>query len=141
MSASKLPRLTEEYSFLAGPRSRFRELRFTMRVYWHFIRGFRKMHFLGPCVTVFGSARTKPDHQHYKMATSIASELVTHGYGVISGGGPGIMEAANKGAKERGGKSVGLNIELPHEQFANIYIDQDKLINFDYFFQIVQISF
>ena len=104
------------------------------KVMAEFVEGFEKLAKIGPCVSVFGSARTSPDHKHYKMAVEIASELVNHGYGVISGGGPGIMEAANKGAKERGGKSVGLNIALPHEQFANIYIDQDKLINFDYFF-------
>ena len=132
MSASKLPRLTEEYSFLAGPRSRFRELRFTMRVYWHFIRGFRKMHFLGPCVTVFGSARTKPDDPFYKQAEAVGASLANMGFTVMTGGGPGIMEAANKGASEAGGQSVGCNIILPMEQEPNPYLH--KWIDIPYFF-------
>lgn len=98
------------------------------------VEGFDKMAKIGPCVSVFGSARTKPDHAHYKMAEDIAAKLVRHGYGVITGGGPGIMEAGNKGAASENGKSVGLNIELPFEQGSNIYIDPDKLISFDYFF-------
>jgi uncharacterized protein (TIGR00730 family) len=89
---------------------------------------------IGPCVSVFGSARTKPDNTYYQQAEEIAYLLTQSGYGVITGGGPGIMEAANKGANRGGGKSVGLNIELPFEQSSNIYIDNDKLINFDYFF-------
>jgi uncharacterized protein (TIGR00730 family) len=98
------------------------------------VDGFEKLSKIGPCVSVFGSARTKPDHKYYKMAEEVAAKLVRHGYGVITGGGPGIMEAANKGAKSENGKSVGLNIVLPFEQFNNIYIDPDKLITFDYFF-------
>lgn len=99
-----------------------------------FVNGFEKLAQIGPCVSIFGSARTKPDNEYYQAAELIAGKLVRRGYGIISGGGPGIMEAANKGAFEAGGKSVGLNIELPHEQFSNPYIDTDKLINFDYFF-------
>jgi len=99
-----------------------------------FVEGFEKLAKIGPCVSVFGSARTKPDHPYYKMAEEVAAKLVRHGYGVITGGGPGIMEAGNKGAKSENGKSVGLNIVLPFEQFNNIYIDPDKLITFDYFF-------
>jgi hypothetical protein len=99
-----------------------------------FVTGFEKLAKIGPCVSIFGSARTKPDNPYYKMAEEIAAKLVRHGYGVITGGGPGIMEAGNKGAFEQGGKSVGLNIQLPFEQFNNVYIDSDKLINFDYFF-------
>lgn len=99
-----------------------------------FVDGFEKLGKIGPCVSIFGSARTKPDNVYYKIAEDIASKLTKEGYGVITGGGPGIMEAANKGAKESGGKSVGLNIELPHEQYANPYVDADKLISFDYFF-------
>lgn len=99
-----------------------------------FVEGFEKLAKIGPCVSIFGSARTKSDHPYYKTAEEIAAKLVRHGYGVITGGGPGIMEAGNKGAHEQGGKSVGLNIQLPFEQFNNIYIDRDKLINFDYFF-------
>lgn len=98
------------------------------------VNGFEKLALIGPCVSIFGSARTKPDNPYYKMAEEIAAKLVRHGYGVITGGGPGIMEAGNKGAFEQGGKSVGLNIQLPFEQFNNPYIDSDKLINFDYFF-------
>ncbi len=99
-----------------------------------FVEGFEKLAKIGPCVTIFGSARVKPDHHYYKMAEDIAYTLVQHGYGVITGGGPGIMEAGNKGAKKAGGKSVGLNIELPFEQHHNPFIDNDKLISFDYFF-------
>ncbi|MBC7862615.1 MAG: TIGR00730 family Rossman fold protein [Bacteroidia bacterium] len=99
-----------------------------------FVEGFEKMQRIGPCVSVFGSARTKPDHKYYLLAEEIAFKLVKEGYGVISGGGPGIMEAANKGAKKGGGKSVGLNIVLPFEQKHNDFIDGDKCINFDYFF-------
>jgi uncharacterized protein (TIGR00730 family) len=99
-----------------------------------FVDGFEKLAKIGPCVSIFGSARTPRDHEHYKIAEEIAAKLVRHGYGVITGGGPGIMEAGNKGAHSEGGKSVGLNIVLPFEQFNNIYIDRDKLMTFDYFF-------
>ena len=99
-----------------------------------FVEGFEKLAKIGPCVTIFGSARTQEDHQYYKTAHDIAAELVRHGYGVITGGGPGIMEAGNRGAASQNGKSVGINIILPFEQESNIYIDQDKLITFDYFF-------
>jgi len=99
-----------------------------------FVEGFEKMGRIGPCVSIFGSARTKRDHKFYIVAEKIASLLTEKGFGVITGGGPGIMEAANKGAQLGQGKSVGLNINLPHEQFHNIYIDPDKLLDFDYFF-------
>ncbi len=99
-----------------------------------FVDGFEKLSKIGPCVSIFGSARTKPDHKYYHLAEDIAFKLTKEGYGIITGGGPGIMEAANKGAKTAGGKSVGLNIELPFEQSSNPYIDPDKLITFDYFF-------
>lgn len=104
------------------------------KVMSEFVEGFEKLAKIGPCVTIFGSARVKPNNPYYKMAEEIAKQLVLQGYGVITGGGPGIMEAGNKGANKAGGKSVGLNIFLPHEQKGNIYIDQDKLITFDYFF-------
>lgn len=104
------------------------------KVMSEFVEGFEKLAKIGPCVSIFGSARTKRDSEYYKTAEEIAAKLVRHGYGVITGGGPGIMEAGNKGAHSENGKSVGLNIELPFEQFNNIYIDRDKLINFDYFF-------
>ncbi|MCX6166984.1 MAG: TIGR00730 family Rossman fold protein [Sphingobacteriales bacterium] len=99
-----------------------------------FVDGFEKLAKIGPCVSIFGSARTKNENPYYKLAEDCARLLTERGYGVISGGGPGIMEAANKGAYQAGGKSVGLNIELPFEQFHNKYIDRDKLLEFDYFF-------
>lgn len=99
-----------------------------------FVDGFEKMQKIGPCVSIFGSARTKPDNKYYILAEEIAYKLTQEGYGIITGGGPGIMEAANKGAKRGHGKSVGLNIELPFEQKPNDYIDRDKSIDFNYFF-------
>lgn len=99
-----------------------------------FVEGFEKLSRIGPCVSIFGSARTKPGTRYYELAQEIAFKLTKEGYGIITGGGPGIMEAGNKGAQLAGGKSVGLNIELPHEQYSNPYIDPDKLISFDYFF-------
>lgn len=104
------------------------------RIMSEFVDAYEKMNKIGPCVSVFGSARTKRTAKHYKMAVEISKRLVEEGYGVITGGGPGIMEAANKGAKLAGGRSVGLNIELPHEQGHNMYLDSDKIINFHYFF-------
>ncbi|MCB0478753.1 MAG: TIGR00730 family Rossman fold protein [Crocinitomicaceae bacterium] len=99
-----------------------------------FVEGYEKMALLGPCISVFGSARTQPDHEYYQMGVDISKKLAEHGYGVITGGGPGIMEAGNKGAKEGKGQSVGLNIDLPFEQHYNPYIDTDKCLHFDYFF-------
>ena len=99
-----------------------------------FVEGMEKMSRIGPCVAIFGSARIKEDNPYYLKAVETASKLVEKGFGVITGGGPGIMEAGNKGAHEAGGKSVGLNIVLPHEQHSNPYIDSDKSINFDYFY-------
>ncbi|HEX7070386.1 MAG TPA: TIGR00730 family Rossman fold protein [Rhodothermales bacterium] len=104
------------------------------RVMSEFVEGFEKMSSVGPCVTVFGSARTKPDHPYYKMGVEVGRQLVRHNFGVITGGGPGIMEAANRGAREENGVSVGLNIVIPHEQQPNPYVDRDKLINFNHFF-------
>jgi uncharacterized protein (TIGR00730 family) len=104
------------------------------KVMAEFVEGFEKLAKIGPCVTIFGSARTLDNHPYYKMTEEIAAKLVRHGYGVITGGGPGIMEAGNKGARSENGKSVGLNIILPFEQFNNSYIDTDKLITFDHFF-------
>lgn len=99
-----------------------------------FVQGFERMAKIGPCVSVFGSARTKPSDRHYKMAEEVAYLLTKKGFGIITGGGPGIMEAANKGAHFAGGKSVGLNIKLPFEQDANPFIDPENLIEFDFFF-------
>jgi hypothetical protein len=104
------------------------------KIMGEFVNGFEKMSSIGPCVSIFGSARTKSDHKYYKLAESMATKIVEAGYGVITGGGPGIMEAGNKGAHLGGGTSVGLNIELPFEQHDNPYIDKGKSIDFDYFF-------
>jgi hypothetical protein len=104
------------------------------KVMSEFVDGYDTLARIGPCVSIFGSARTLPDNPYYKVAEDIAGKLSKAGYGVITGGGPGIMEAGNKGAKEAGGKSVGLNINLPFEQYHNNYIDYDKLINFKFFF-------
>jgi uncharacterized protein (TIGR00730 family) len=99
-----------------------------------FVYGYERMAQIGPCVSVFGSARMKPDNPYYELSVKVASKIVDQGYGIISGGGPGIMEAANKGAHLSGGTSVGLNIDLPFEQHDNPYIDKDKNLEFDYFF-------
>ena len=104
------------------------------KIMGEFVNGFEKMSKIGPCVSIFGSARTKTDDKYYKLAVEVAKEIVDHGYGVITGGGPGIMEAGNKGAHLAGGTSVGLNIDLPFEQHDNPYIDSDKSLDFDYFF-------
>ncbi|MGB3592445.1 MAG: TIGR00730 family Rossman fold protein [Nonlabens sp.] len=106
----------------------------TFKILSEFVMGFERMSRIGPCVSIFGSARLKPDHKYYQLATEIASKIVENGYGVITGGGPGIMEAGNKGAHLAGGTSVGLNIALPFEQHDNPYIDNDKSLDFDYFF-------
>jgi uncharacterized protein (TIGR00730 family) len=99
-----------------------------------FVEGFEKLARIGPCVSIFGSARTKPDNKYFKLAEEVAFKLTQHGYGIITGGGPGIMEAGNLGAKKGGGSSVGINIALPFEQMPNMFIDADKLITFDHFF-------
>lgn len=104
------------------------------KIMGEFVNGYEKLSRIGPCVSIFGSARTKPQHKYYKLAEEVAQKIVEHGYGVITGGGPGIMEAGNKGAHIAGGTSVGLNIDLPFEQHDNPYIDSDKSLDFDYFF-------
>jgi len=104
------------------------------KIMGEFVEGFERLSKIGPCVSIFGSARTNPENKYYAIAEELAYQLTQHKFGVITGGGPGIMEAGNKGAKKGGGKSVGLNILLPFEQEPNIYIDNDKIINFDYFF-------
>ena len=104
------------------------------KVMGEFVEGFERLSKIGPCVSIFGSARTHPDNNYYKIAEELAYQLTQNKFGVITGGGPGIMEAGNKGAKRGGGNSVGLNILLPFEQQPNEYIDNDKSINFDYFF-------
>lgn len=104
------------------------------KIMGEFVNGYEKLSQIGPCVSIFGSARTKPDMKYYQLAERVAKKIVDHGYGVITGGGPGIMEAGNKGAHLAGGTSVGLNIDLPFEQHDNPYIDNDKSLDFDYFF-------
>jgi uncharacterized protein (TIGR00730 family) len=122
----------DESAFVQGPLSRFRELVFTFKVQYNFIKAFRKMHFIGPCVTVFGSARFGPEMDHYQDAERIGAAMAKLGFTVMTGGGPGIMEAANKGAYEAGGYSVGCNIILPVEQKPNPYLH--KWIYIPYFF-------
>ncbi|MBT6447396.1 MAG: TIGR00730 family Rossman fold protein [Flavobacteriaceae bacterium] len=104
------------------------------KIMGEFVDGYEKMSKIGPCVSIFGSARTNSNDNYYNLTTEIAKKIVKLGFGVITGGGPGVMEAANKGAKEALGSSVGLNIELPFEQNDNSYIDEDKSLDFDYFF-------
>jgi uncharacterized protein (TIGR00730 family) len=121
-----------ERVFLEGPQPRKWEFWTLLRIMREFIRGFRVLHFVGPCVTVFGSARFKEDHRFYEMARQVGRQLTDIGFTVMTGGGPGIMEAANRGAKEAGGISVGCNIVLPREQSANPYLDH--VVTFRYFF-------
>ena len=118
--------------FLEGPRSRFDEFITLLRVMRDFLRGFRTLHFVGPCVTVFGSSRIKRDDPHYELARKMGAAIARLGFTVMTGGGPGIMEAANRGAKEVGGRSVGCTIELPSEQPANAYLD--RCVRMHYFF-------
>ena len=122
----------QEIKFLEGPQSRLQELWFTLEVLWGFIRGFRALHFIGSCVTVFGSARFKEGHEYYEAARTLSGEIAKLGFTIMTGGGPGIMEAANRGAREVGGRSVGCNIELPEEQSHNPYLD--KWVTIKYFF-------
>jgi uncharacterized protein (TIGR00730 family) len=121
-----------ETYFLQGPHSRSSELVFSLRVFREFIRGFRNLHFVGPCVTVFGSARFTDSHPNYKLAREIGRRLAEMGFAVMTGGGPGIMEAANRGAKDANGISVGCNIQLPVEQKPNPYLD--RWVTFEHFF-------
>ncbi len=122
----------EERVFLEGPHSRWREFIFLTGVVKDFISGFRKFHFAGPCVTVFGSARFSETHPYYKLARKMGQEIVRLGFTVITGGGPGIMEAANRGAKDANGNSIGCNIVLPMEQKPNKFLD--RWVNINYFF-------
>jgi uncharacterized protein (TIGR00730 family) len=123
---------SDEGRFLEGPESRLAELARLIRISLEFLRGFRSLHFVGPCVTVFGSARFKEDHGYYALAREVGQRLARCGFTVMTGGGPGIMEAANRGAKEAGGRSIGCNILLPHEQRPNPYLD--LMVKFRYFF-------
>lgn len=118
----------------AWQEERLRDTWRVFRIMSEFVEGFEMLARVGPCVSVFGSARSAPGSPNYELAVEVSSELARRGYGVITGGGPGIMEAGNKGAREAGGVSIGLNITLPHEQHNNPYIDPDKSIDFDFFF-------
>ena len=117
---------------LEGPHNRFTELIFGFRVLFQFLKGFRKLHFVGPCITIFGSARYKPGHEHYEKAREMGARVSNLGFTVLTGGGPGIMQAANQGAMEAKGKSVGINIELPFEQDGNPYLN--VRVDIKYFF-------
>ncbi len=133
MNLEHKSRLSKDESlFVRGPLSRFKELLFSFKVQYNFIKAFRKMHFVGPCVTIFGSARFTKETEHYKNAVRIGEALSKLGLTIMTGGGPGIMEAANKGAYEAGGYSVGCNIILPFEQKPNPYLH--KWIDIPYFF-------
>jgi hypothetical protein len=122
----------DEIRFLQGPQPRGREFWNAFRVFREMIHGFRKLHFVGPCVTVFGSARFDEDHVFYRQARLIGQRLAEQGFTVMTGGGPGVMEAANRGAKDANGRSVGVNIVLPMEQKPNPYVD--RFVDFEYFF-------
>lgn len=119
-------------SYLDGPNSRGRELRFLFKVVWQFLKGFRRLHFIDPCITVFGSARFDEQHQYYKLARDIGQRIAKFGFTVMTGGGGGVMEAANRGAFESGGSSIGCNIKLPLEQKPNPYMQE--WLTFDHFF-------
>jgi len=113
-----------EIQFLEGPQSRWKELKFAFKTMTELIRGFRALHFVGPCITVFGSARFKEGHPYYELTRNASAAFARLGFTILTGGGPGLMEAANRGAKEAGGKSVGCNIQLPMEQKPNPYLDK-----------------
>lgn len=117
-----------ELEYLKGPHSRWYEFRFIFDVFRDFFRGIRKLHFLGPSITIFGSARFDETHPHYQLAREMGKRVAQKGFVVVTGGGPGIMEAANRGAKDAGGKSIGVNIQLPFEQHPNPYLDRMVLI-------------
>lgn len=128
----KRSRNVEERGFLAGPGWRLVELRRLFRIFFEFLRGFRTLHFVGPCLTVFGSARFPEGHRYYELAREVGRRAAEAGFTVMTGGGPGVMEGANRGAREAGGRSVGCNITLPHEQRPNPYLD--SFLEFRYFF-------
>ena len=121
-----------EIEFLEGRQSRFREFYFTLKVVWEFVKGFRSLHFVGPCITIFGSARLHEGDPDYARTRELSSKIAKLGFTIMTGGGPGIMEAANRGAREVGGRTVGVNIELPFEQQPNPYLDRS--IDIRYFF-------
>lgn len=121
-----------DVAYLEGPHSRLYELGFIFRMFLDFFRGYRRLHFIGPCITVFGSARFKEDHEYYKLARETSAKIGELGFGIMTGGGPGIMEAANRGARDVGANSIGVNIKLPFEQKPNPYLD--RWVEIRYFF-------
>lgn len=123
---------SREQQFLEGPHSRSYEFQRALRIFRELVHGFRTLHFVGPCVTVFGSARTPESDRHYAAARAVGAGLASMGFTTMTGGGPGIMEAANRGAHENGGRSIGCNIELPHEQKPNPYLD--RFVTFRHFY-------
>jgi uncharacterized protein (TIGR00730 family) len=129
---NKTDQTTNEIKFLDGPQSRWNDFKFSFRTIIDFIKGFRIMHFAGPCICIFGSARFTEDNEYYIQAREFGARIAKLGFTVLTGGGPGIMEAGNRGAKDVGGRSVGINIELPFEQHENPYLD--KFVNIKYFF-------
>ncbi|MGH7484896.1 MAG: TIGR00730 family Rossman fold protein [bacterium] len=137
----KAPGAPEDIQFLRGPQKRSFELWRAIRIFGEFLRGFRTLHFVGPCVTVFGSARFPETHPYYVVARQLGARLARAGFTVMTGGGPGIMEAANRGAKEVGGRSVGCNIELPQEQAPNPYLDEWMLFRHFYVRKVMLVKY
>jgi uncharacterized protein (TIGR00730 family) len=129
VAASTAPPERVDELFLEGPHSRFGEFIMLLRVMWDFLRGFRVLHFVGPCVTVFGSARVAEDNAYYELTRKMGAAIARLGFTVMTGGSPGLMEAANRGAKDVGGRSVGCGIELPHEQSMNRFLDRSVVLN------------
>lgn len=132
MPYRKIKNTQSEIKFLDGPQSRWADFKFTLKIVREFVKGFRVLHFTGPCVTIFGSARFEEDHPYYIQTRELAGKIAQLGFSIMTGGGPGIMEAANRGAKDVGGRSVGCNILLPFEQQGNPYLD--KWVTIKYFF-------
>jgi len=126
---------------LEGPKPRINEFKFAVQIFFEFIKGFRALHFIGPCVTVFGSARFKEDHMYYKQARELGKRIAELGMVTMTGGGPGIMEAANRGAFEAGGTSVGCNIKLPFEQEPNPYVNHSITINFFFIRKVLLVKY
>lgn len=131
----------KEHVYLEGPKPRIYELGFAFEVLWQFIKGFRTLHFVGPCITVFGSARFKEDHRYYKAAVQMGKAIADLGFTTMTGGGPGIMEAANRGAYENGGTSVGVNIKLPFEQHINPYVHKSITINYFFIRKVLLVKY
>jgi uncharacterized protein (TIGR00730 family) len=140
-NSESLNKTPSEHFFLEGPHRRRRELRDLIRITWEFLRAFRVLHFVGPCVTVFGSARFTGEHRYYDLARRVGGALADLGFTVMTGGGPGIMEAANRGAMEAGGTSVGVNIELPVEQQPNRFLDHWLTVRYFFVRKVVLVKY